>query len=97
MAAGSGPQLVERGSLTLGCADLDAPPLFRRADADGQRLGYEPAAAGLVAGALGLEVRWSFLAWADFYPALHEGRVDAVWCGQGITTARRGLADFSRP
>ena len=90
-------QLVERGRLTLGCANLDAPPLFGLADAAGRREGYEPFAAELVAGEMGLEVRWSFLAWADFYPALHEGRVDAVWCGQGITPARRELADFSRP
>jgi len=90
-------ELAEPGRLTLGCADLDALPLFSRADAEGRRQGYEPAAAALVADALGLEVRWSFLAWADFYPALHEGRVDAVWCGQGITPARCALADFSRP
>ena len=62
----------------------------------GRREGYEPSAAGLVSAALGLEVRWSFLAWADFYPALREGRIDAVWCGQGITPARCELADFSR-
>lgn len=90
-------ELVEPGRLTLGCANLDAPPLFGLADAEGRREGYEPSAATLVASALDLEVRWAFLAWADFYPALHEGRVDAVWCGQGITPARRELADFSRP
>jgi polar amino acid transport system substrate-binding protein len=90
-------ELVEPGRLTLGCADLDAPPLFSRADAEGRREGYEPSAAALVAATLGLEVRWAYLAWADFYPALHEGRVDAVWCGQGITPARRELADFTRP
>lgn len=90
-------QLVEPGRLTLGCANLDALPLFGLADAEGRREGYEPAAAGLVAAVLGLEPRWAFLAWADFYPALHEARVDAVWCGQGITPSRRELADFSRP
>jgi ABC-type amino acid transport substrate-binding protein len=89
--------LIEAGHLTLGCADLDAPPLFTRADARGRRAGYEPAAAELVARTLGLEPRWRFLAWSDFYPALHERRVDAVWCGQGITAARRALADFTRP
>ncbi len=92
-----GGATVTPGVLTLGCADLDALPLFGKADADGQREGYEPAAAAIVAEALGLELRWSFLTWADFYPAIHEGRVDGVWCGQGITAHRRALADFTRP
>lgn len=83
--------------LTLGCADLDALPLFSLIDNDGRRDGYEPAAAALVAAQLGRELEWSVLAWADFYPAIAEGRVDGVWCGQGITDARRELADFSRP
>lgn len=85
------------GVLTLGCADLDAMPLFGKIDAAGRRAGYEPAAAAIVAAALGLELRWSVLTWADFYPAIHEGRVDGVWCGQGITDHRRALADFTRP
>jgi polar amino acid transport system substrate-binding protein len=93
----NGLDLVAPGRLTLGCADLDAPPLFSRADAAGRRHGYEPAAAELVASRLGLEVAWAFLAWSDFYPALHERRVDAVWCGQGITDERRRLADFTTP
>ena len=91
------PSLVDPGRLTLGCADLDAPPLFSRADADGHRIGYEPAAAALVAGCLDLEIAWSFLSWSDFYPALEDGRIDAVWCGQAITDERRARADFARP
>lgn len=89
--------MIVPGYLTLGCADLDAMPLFGLADADGRRPGYEPDAADLVAAAMGLEVRWTLLAWADFYPAIADGRVDAVWCGQGITDARRRLADFTVP
>ena len=83
--------------LRLGCADLDAAPLFSRIAPDGSRDGYEPAAAALVGAALRRDVAWVVLTWADFYPALREGRVDAVWCGQGITAERRALADFSRP
>jgi polar amino acid transport system substrate-binding protein len=89
--------LVTPGRLTLGCADLDAPPLFSRADAQGHRAGFEPAAAALVAGRLGLELEWRFLAWSDFYPALEDGRADAVWCGQAITGERLARADFTRP
>jgi hypothetical protein len=32
-------ELIEPGRLTLGCADLDAQPLFSRADAEGRRQG----------------------------------------------------------
>lgn len=88
---------VPQDRLTLGCADLDALPLFGLIDDAGHRDGYEPAAAALVAGELGRELEWSVLAWADFYPAIADGRVDAVWCGQGITDSRRELADFTRP
>lgn len=88
---------LDDGALTLGCGDLDALPLFGKIRADGSRPGYEPDAATLVAERLGLTVRWVPLEWSDFYPALHDGRVDAVWCGQGITDHRRTLADFSTP
>ncbi len=89
--------LVQDGTLTLGCGDLDAPPLFGLIQPDGSRAGYEPAAAALVAERMGLALRWVPLEWSDFYPALHAGRVDAIWCGQGITDHRRTLADFSTP
>jgi len=89
--------LITPGTLTLGCGDLDAPPLMGLLRPDGTRPGYEPDAARLVADQLGLNLVWVPLAWSDFYPALHAGRVDGVWCGQGITDHRRTLADFSRP
>jgi ABC-type amino acid transport substrate-binding protein len=84
------------GVLRLGCVDLDAPPLFRRI-VDGERDGYEPAAARLTAAAMGRVVEWVVLEWGDFYRALDEGRVDAIWCGQGITPARAAVVDFTRP
>lgn len=89
--------MISDGHLTLGCADLDAEPLFSKIGSDGSRTGYEPAAAALVASELGLAVRWQPLLWSEFYPALDERRVDAIWCGQGITAHRQALADFTRP
>ena len=89
--------LIDSGVLTLGCGDLQAPPLFELIQDDGTRPGYEPMAAALVAAQLGLLIDWVPLEWSDFYPALHEGRVDAIWCGQGITPARQQMADFTRP
>lgn len=52
-------------TLRLACIDSDAPPLFRLADADGARHGYEPAAATAVAHELGLRVQWVVLPWSD--------------------------------
>src|SRR5262245_34682131 len=83
--------------LILGCADLDALPLFSRIGAGGERTGYEPAVAEPIAAELGRELRWLPLAWADFYPSIADGRAHAVLCGQGITPARQKLAEFSRP
>lgn len=84
-------------TLRLACIDSDAPPLFRLADADGARHGYEPAAATAVANELGLRVQWVVLAWSDMIPAVQQDRADAVWCGQGITDERRAQVDFTRP
>ncbi|MGI9117409.1 MAG: substrate-binding periplasmic protein [Gaiellales bacterium] len=89
--------LVTAGALTLGCGDIDAMPLMGLLRPDGTRPGYEPEAAALVAAELGLQLTWVPLEWSAFYPALHAGRVDGIWCGQGITDHRRTLADFTRP
>ena len=82
--------------LRLICMDSDAPPLFSKAH-DGVREGYEPAAAALVAEVLGRELRWVFRPWGEFVPSLNVGDGDAIWCGQGITDARKELVDFTRP
>ena len=89
--------LVTPGTLTLGCGDLDAMPLMGLLRPDGTRPGYEPDAAKLVADRLGLALAWVPLEWSAFYPTLHAGTVDGIWCGQGITDHRRTLADFTRP
>ncbi len=84
-------------TLRLGCIDTDAPPLFSRQRPDGVRPGYEPAAALHLCALAGHDVEWVILDWSDFYPALAEGRIDAIWCGQGITPARQALGDFTTP
>jgi len=83
--------------LRLVCVDLPAPPLFHKADADGARRGYEPSAAETVAAKLGRPVQWVITTWSDMIPAVREGRGDAIWCGQGITTQRAAVVDFTRP
>ena len=85
------------GILRLACIDSEAPPLFNLADASGQRRGYEPEAAELVASVLGLRVEWAFLAWDDMLPAVRDHRVDAVWCGQGIIPERQAVVNFTEP
>ncbi len=83
--------------LRLICVDLSAPPLFEKAEADGTRCGYEPAAAAVVAAKLGRPVQWVMTTWADMIPAVNAGRGDAIWCGQGITESRAALVDFTSP
>lgn len=84
------------GVLTLACAALDARPLFWT-DPHGTRHGYEPAAAELVAGELDLELRWSFLQWSGFGPAVERGKADGIWCGSAITPERQERWDYSAP
>lgn len=83
--------------LRLICMDSHAPPLFEKSPDGVSRRGYEPEAAALVAGELGRELRWVFRPWGEFVPALNAGDGDAIWCGQGITSERRRLVDFTRP
>lgn len=83
--------------LRLACINADAPPLFDRAEPGRPRTGYEPDAAALVAAELGRPLEWVYVPWAEFVPALDAHEVDAVWCGQGITEARRERVDFTRP
>ena len=45
-------------TLRLSCLDADAPPLFGLADAEGNRLGYEPAVGRLIADELGRDLEW---------------------------------------
>ncbi|MFI0357842.1 ABC transporter substrate-binding protein [Actinomadura sp. 9N407] len=83
--------------LRLACIDAEAPPLFSKSPDGVTRDGYEPDLAALVAAALGRTVQWVFTPWAEFVPSLQAHEVDAVWCGQGITEARRRHVDFTRP
>jgi polar amino acid transport system substrate-binding protein len=82
--------------LRLVCIDADAMPLFGKA-VDGVREGYEPAAAALVAEELGRPLEWVFRPWNEMIAAIDAGDGDAIWCGQGITDARKERVDFTRP
>ncbi len=89
-------ETVSPGKLTLICSGMDARPLFWT-EADGTRHGYEPAAAEAMARAMGMEIDWLCLQWADFVPALMDERGDAIWCGSAITPERERLFLYSRP
>jgi ABC-type amino acid transport substrate-binding protein len=83
--------------LQIACADLEAKPLFWT-DEDGKtRHGFEPEVAELVFATAGLEFDWVFLPWNDFLPSVAEGRMDGVWCGQGIIPERLEIVDFTEP
>ena len=87
---------VNEGCLTLVCADLNAMPLFNTDDT-GQRFGYEPEIAKVIAQQLGLKLKWLYTRWSDFESALLNKKADAIWCGCAITAARQNRLLFSRP
>lgn len=90
--------LLQGGPLRLACIDSEAAPLFDRSPDGGRtRTGYEPDAAALVAGELGVQVEWVVLPWDQMLTAVQDGRADAVWCGQGIIPSRQEQVDFTRP
>ncbi|ASN40389.1 ABC transporter substrate-binding protein [Paeniglutamicibacter terrestris] len=84
-------------TLKLACIDAVAPPLFSLMDPNGQRTGYEPAAAELVASRMGRKIDWVTMGWDEMLPAVRDHQVDAVWCGQGIIPERQAVVDFTRP
>jgi ABC-type amino acid transport substrate-binding protein len=83
-------------ALRLGCADMDARPLFWTLP-DGRRDGYEPRAAACVAAVLGFELVWVFRRWDTFRAGLEAGDYDAIWCGSAITAERQRVFLYSRP
>ena len=87
---------VNEGYLTLICADLDAMPLFST-DAEGQRFGYEPEVAQMLAQQLGLKLKWLFTRWSEFEMVLLTNKADAIWCGCAITEGRKERLLFTRP
>ncbi|MBE9077548.1 amino acid ABC transporter substrate-binding protein [Romeria aff. gracilis LEGE 07310] len=87
---------LQPGSLQIVASDFDARPMSA-IDADGQRIGYEPALARAVCQRLGLEPVWHNLPMEDFYSCLETGQYDVVWFNQAITTERQQRADFTRP
>jgi len=89
-------ETVTPGKLTLACSGMNARPLFWT-DEGGARRGFEPDMAEATARAMGLEVEWLVLQWADFTPALMDGRADAIWCGSAITPEREKVFLYSRP
>jgi polar amino acid transport system substrate-binding protein len=84
-------------TLRLACINSAAAPLFELGGADGRRLGYEPAVGALLAEALGWDLAWVYLPWAQLLPSLDDGRADAVLCGQSIIPTRQAVADFTAP
>ena len=84
-------------TLVLACADIEAPPLFRASGGEQHREGYEPDVGRAVAAAMGRQLVWRFLPWAEMLPSVVAGAADGVLCGQGISPERLAIVDFTRP
>ncbi|OBF28000.1 ABC transporter substrate-binding protein [Mycobacterium sp. ACS4331] len=83
--------------LRLICVNIESPPLFTKATAEADRVGYEVDVAHAIAAEIGREVQWVHLPWSEMIPALNDGAGDAILCGQGITEHRSTLVSFTRP
>ena len=83
--------------LRLACIDADAPPLFSPMDEAGNREGYEPAVARLLAEELGRPLEWAVVPWNDMLPSVQRHEVDGVLCGQGIIPSRLEQVAFTQP
>lgn len=85
-------------TIVLACVNDEAPPLFHAIDTpDAERSGYEPDVARLLEAQLGARIEWKLLPWEQMIPAVQQGLVDGILCGQGYTEERAAQVAFTEP
>ncbi len=88
-------RIQKRGELIVGTTG-DMPPLNMTAK-DGEIFGLEPDLARLMAGAMGVKVKFVTKPFAELLPALQAGQVDMVMSGMTITPKRNMNVAFVGP
>jgi polar amino acid transport system substrate-binding protein len=98
MAAGAQADVLSdakaRGELVVGTEFQYAP--FEFLDGD-KPVGFDVDLIGLIAGDLGLKVKWIDLPWASVLPALEARKFDMVVAGTTINKARLERYNFTLP
>ena len=88
-------RIQKRGELIVGTMG-DMPPLNMTAK-DGEIFGLEPDLAKMMAGAMGVNVRFVTKPFSELLPALQAGQVDMVMSGMTITPRRNLKVAFVGP
>ena len=88
-------RIQKRGELIVGTMG-DMPPLNMTAK-DGEIFGLEPDLAEMMAGAMGVKVRFVTKPFSELLPALQAGQVDMVMSGMTITPKRNLKVAFVGP
>lgn len=88
-------RIQKRGELIVGTMG-NMPPLNMTAK-DGEIFGLEPDLAKMMAGAMGVKVRFVTKPFPELLPALHAGEVDMVLSGMTITPRRNLKVAFVGP
>jgi len=88
-------RIQKRGELVVGTMG-DMPPL-NMTSKDGEIFGLEPDLAKMMAGAMGVKVRFVTKPFPELLPALHAGQVDMVLSGMTITPRRNLKVAFVGP
>ncbi len=89
----------QSGYLNIVASDFDARPMSYL-DAQGNRMGYEPALARRVCDRLQLTPVWHNLPMQDFYNSLDPNQkktYDVIWFNQAITAERQQKVSFTQP
>ena len=88
-------RIQKRGELIVGTMG-DMPPL-NMTSKDGEIFGLEPDLAKMMAGAMGVKVRFVTKPFSELLPALQAGQVDMVLSGMTITPRRNLKVAFVGP
>ena len=88
-------RIQKRGELIVGTMG-NMPPLNMTAK-DGEIFGLEPDLARLMAGAMGVKVKFVTKPFSELLPALQTGEVDMVMSGMTITPSRNMKVAFVGP
>ncbi len=87
--------ILEKGELVVGITGTQ-PPL-NVMDKNGKVIGFDADIARLIAGNLGVEVKFVTMPFADLLPALKSGKVDMVISSLTMTLKRNRTAVFVGP
>ncbi|NQZ96443.1 MAG: transporter substrate-binding domain-containing protein [Myxococcales bacterium] len=89
------PSILASRELVVGLSG-NQPPLNMKSRS-GEIIGLEVDLVNALAGAMGLEVRFTALPFADLLPALENGELDLVISGLTITPERNSRVAFAGP